>query len=110
MGEGLGAGGTPPGARHPTPHTRARFLPTKLFSGGGTPALATAARAHALRGIAREFYLTAVGKLEISQMDAETALAAAVSFDDITCSNREPTGKTIDQRTHGTLLGELPPA
>ena len=110
MGEGLGAGGTPPGITYPTRHVSGRFLATKLFSRGRAAARSAAARTGSLRGVARQFHLTAVRKFEISQVDAKATLGPGATFNDVACSNREPTGKTIDKRTHGTLLRGTPPA
>src|SRR4051812_27237584 len=104
MGEGLGAGGTPPGVRPPTQQARALFLATPLFSRRGAAARSAAARTGSLRGVARQFHLTAIGKFEISQVNAKAALGPGATFNDVACSHREPTGKTIDKRTHGTLL------
>ena len=97
MGEGLGAGGTPPGVTHPTRHGSGRFLATKLFSRGPAATRAVAPGSRPLRGIARQFHLAAVRKFEISQMDAESTLAARATFNDVAGSDREPGGKTIDQ-------------
>src|SRR3954470_22559900 len=105
---GWGLGGTPPGVRHPTQQARAWFLGTRLFSRRGAAARPAAARTGSLRGVARQFHLTAVGKFEISQVDAKATLGPGTTFNDVACSDREPAGKTINKRTHGTLLGELP--
>ena len=86
------------------------FLATQLFSRRGAAARSAAARAGSLRSVARQFHLTAVRKFEISQVDAKATLGAGATFNDVASSNREPTGKTIDKRTHGTLLRGTPPA
>ena len=103
----MGAGGTPPGVGHSTRQARAWFLATRLFSRGAAAGPA-AARTGSLRGVARQFHLTPVRKFEISQVDAKAALGPGATFNDVACSNREPTGKTINKRTHGTLLGNSP--
>src|SRR5262249_12401161 len=58
------------------------------------------ARARPLWPVGRQFHLTTVGKLEISQMDAKPALASAVALDHIAGADRKPAWKTIDRRTH----------
>jgi hypothetical protein len=51
--------------------------------------------------------MSAVGKLQIAQMDAKTPLGPAAAFDDIARADREPTRETIYQRTHVNLRGTL---
>src|SRR3954470_13507904 len=109
-GRGWGLGGTPPGVRHSTQQARAGLLATRLFSRRGAAARPAPARTGSLRGVARQFHLTAIRKFEISQVNAKAALGPGATFNDVACSNREPTGKTINKRTHGTLLRGTPPA
>src|SRR5262249_46390270 len=92
MGEGLGAGGTPPGAVDSTRGRSGRFLRAKLFSGSPPPGAPPALHARAMRHIRRQVDMPAVRKFEISQMDAKGSLAAAAALDHVARANREPTG------------------
>jgi hypothetical protein len=53
-----------------------------------------------MRNIDRQVDVPAVGKFEISQMDAKSSLAAGTALDDIASSNREPAGQVICERGH----------
>jgi hypothetical protein len=63
------------------------------------------ARARSLRAVDRQFHLTTVRKLEISQMDAKPALASAVALDHVAGADRKPAWKTIYRRTHHKTSG-----
>jgi hypothetical protein len=104
MGEGLGAGGTPPGAVNSTLRRRGGFLSEKLFSGSPPLRAPPPLRARAMRNIDRQVDVPAVGKFEISQMDAKSSLAAGTALDDIASSNREPAGQVICERGHVKIL------
>jgi hypothetical protein len=101
---GWGLGGTPPGAVHSTLGRRGRFLRAKLFSDCPPPRAPPPLRARAMRNIGRQIDVPAVGKFEISQMDAKSSLAPATALDDIASSNREPAGQIICERGHVKIL------
>ena len=100
MGEGLGAGGTPPGVVNSTLGRRGRFLRAKLFSGSSPPPAPPALRARAMPQIDGQIDMPAIGKFDISQMDAKSSLAAAAALDHIARANREPAGQIICERGH----------
>jgi len=101
---GWGLGGTPPGAVNSTLGRRRRFLRAKLFSGCPPPRAPPPLRAPALRNIDRQINVRAVGKFEISQMDAKSSLAPAPALDDIARPNREPAGQVFCERGHVKIL------
>jgi len=96
MGEGLGAGGHATRRRLTNAAARPRFLARDYFR---AVCLRRDGRRHGrpLGAVGRQFHLATVGKLKISQMDAKATLGAGATFDYGTCSNREPTGQTIDK-------------
>jgi hypothetical protein len=104
MGEGLGAGGTPPGAVDSTLGRHGGFLRAKLFSASGPPRAPPALRALSMRQIDGQIDMPAIGKFDISQMDAKSSLAAAAALDHIACANREPAGQIICERGHPEIL------
>ncbi|TMK01088.1 MAG: hypothetical protein E6G74_11235 [Alphaproteobacteria bacterium] len=57
-----------------------------------------------MRDVGWEFDLPAVGKLEISQMDAKGSLGAAMALDYISCADREPVREPLCEGTHNFLL------
>jgi hypothetical protein len=101
---GWGLGGTPPGAVNSTLGRRGRFLRAKLFSDCPPPRAPPPLRAPAMRNIGRQIDVPAVGKFEISQMDAKSSLAPATALDDIASPNREPAGQVICERGHVKIL------
>jgi hypothetical protein len=48
--------------------------------------------------------MPAIGKFDISQMDAKSSLAAAAALDHIARANREPAGQVIWKRGHVKIL------
>ena len=60
-----------------------------------------------MRNIDRQVDVPAVGKLEISQMDAKSSLAAATALNDIAGPNREPAGQVICERGHVKISSEV---
>ncbi len=104
MGEGLGAGGH--STRRYAFNARAspRFLSPKLFSSLASPREAPATRARPLRQIGRQFDVSAIGKLQISQSDAKASLCPAAALDHVARADREPAGETVCKRTHKYLL------
>ena len=106
MGEGLGAGGTPPGAVDLTPGRRGRFLRAKLFSGSGPPPAPPALRLRAMCDIDGQLDMPAIGKFEISQMDAKSSSTAAAALDHIARAHREPAGQVICEGGHVKILLE----
>jgi hypothetical protein len=111
MGEGLGAGGTPPGVVDLTPGRRGRFLRAKLFSGSGPPPAPPALRVRAMCDIDGQLDMPAIGKFEISQMDAKSSSTAAAALDHIARAHREPAGQVICEGGHVKILleGNNPP-
>src|SRR5439155_8562504 len=101
---GWGLGGTPPGAVGSTPRSRPGFLCAKLFSAPSAPRASAALRARPMRDIGWEFDLPAVGKLEISQMDAKDPLGAAMALDYISCADREPVRETLCEGNDNFLM------
>jgi hypothetical protein len=57
-----------------------------------------------MRDIDRQVDVPAVGKFEISQMDAKSSLATGTALDDIASSDREPTGQVMCERGHVKIL------
>src|SRR5262249_46461720 len=104
MGEGLGAGGHSTGRYAFTARAPRRFLPPNLFSSLAPPREAPAARARPVRQIGRQFDVSAIRKLQISQTDAKASLSAAAALDDVASADREPAGETVCKGTH-----EYPP-
>jgi hypothetical protein len=104
MGEGLGAGGH--STRRYAFNARAslRFLSSKLFSSLASPRKAPATRARPVRQVGRQFDVSAIGKLQISQADAKAPLSAAAALDHVASADREPAGETVCKGTH-----EYPP-
>ena len=47
--------------------------------------------------------MAAVGKLQVTHVDAQTAVAAAAALDHVAGADREPAGQTICSRTHENL-------
>jgi hypothetical protein len=64
----------------------------------------SATRAPPVRQIDRQFDLSAIGKLQISQADAKPAFSAAAALNHVARADREPAGETVCKRTH-----EYPP-
>jgi len=108
MGEGLGAGGH--STRRYAFNARAspRFLRLKLFSSLAAPRKAPATRARPVRQIGRQFDVSAIGKLQISQTDAKASVAPAAALDHVARADREPAGETVCKRTHEFLLEATP--
>lgn len=52
-----------------------------------------------------ELDLPAVGKLKISQMDAQRSFGAATALDHVSCPDREPARETVCEGAHAFLLG-----
>src|SRR6266403_1257821 len=101
---GWGLGGTPSGAVDSTLGRHGGFLPAKLFSASGPPRAPPALRARSMRQIDGQIDMPAIGKFDISQMDAKSSLAAAAALDHIACANREPAGQIICERGHPKIL------
>ena len=57
-----------------------------------------------MRNIGRQIDVPAVGKFEISQMDAKDPLGAAMALDYISCADREPVREPLCEGTHNFLL------
>jgi hypothetical protein len=95
MGEGLGAGGHAT-RRYPlNAGSGDAFLAGELFSSCGATPRGTAARARPLRQIGRQIDMTAVGKHEVSQVDAKPAAVAAAALDHIARAHRKVARQTI---------------
>ena len=109
MGEGLGAGGHST-RRYPTNAAAPRTVSCRaeLFSGCGAATRAPTTRPRPSSHVGRQLDMPAVGKFQISQMDAKTPLAPAAALDDIARADREPARETIYQRTHANLCQPLP--
>jgi len=52
-----------------------------------------------------ELDLPAVGKLKISQMDAQRSFGAATALDHVSCPDRELARETVCEGAHAFLLG-----
>jgi hypothetical protein len=118
MGEGLGAGGHTTRRRAVNARSPYRFLtirnffvePQKLFSGPGARAGASAARSRPFRQIDRQVHVPAIGKLQITHMDAQATIATAAPFNDVARADGEPVGQTTYLGTHDHLRGEEAPS
>jgi hypothetical protein len=107
MGEGLGAGGHSTRRWRFNAQAGRRFLSVELFSGrprGG----AAAARAHPMRQVHWQFHMPAVGKLEISQMDAKTSSASAAALHHVTGADWEPAGEICERSHHNPPRKQQP--
>src|SRR5262245_32202730 len=104
MGEGLGAGGTPPGAVGSTLRRRPGFLCPKLFSRPCAARTLAAVRARPMGDVGWQLDSPPVGKLEISQMDAKGALSPARTFDHVASADRKPARETVCEGSHAFLL------
>lgn len=64
-----------------------------------------AVRARPMGDVGWELDLPAVGKLKISQMDAQRSFGAATALDHVSCPDREPARETVCEGAHAFLLG-----
>src|SRR5262249_37808913 len=102
---GWGLGGTPPGAVGSTLRRRPGFLCPKLFSRPCAARGLAAVRARPMGDVGWQLDLPPVGKLEISQMDAEGSLGSAMALDHVACADREPARELICEQTHDNPPG-----
>ena len=101
---GWGLGGTPSGVGCPTPSAASGSGPIKLFFGGAVLAVAPLAGSAPIPSGQRQSDLPPVGKLQITQTDMETAIAAARPFHHVPCADRKPFRKLTCEPIHNELL------
>jgi hypothetical protein len=109
MGEGLGAGGHATRRWRFNAQAGPRFLFVELFSDGPRRG-AAAVRALPPRQVDWQFHMSAVGKLEISQMDAKTPSASTAPLHHVTGTDWEPAGEIIRERSHHNPPREQQPS
>ena len=110
MGEGLGAGGHSTRRWRFNAQAGPRFLFVELFSDGRPRRGAAAVRALPPRQVDWQFHMSAVGKLEISQMDAKTPSASTAPLHHVTGTDWEPAGEVIRERSHHNPPREQQPS